>query len=120
MEPLRVACLCAQWCGVCRDWRAGFEALAAQLPAARLLWVDVEDAADLLDGYEPENFPVLAVQRGPWLLYCAAVPQQPAVWLRLIDALAGLDADSVQLHAARLAGQGGKWPDLRAFEEGPR
>ena len=38
-----VACLCAAWCGTCRDYRAGFEALAARFPEARFLWLDVED-----------------------------------------------------------------------------
>lgn len=113
MEPLRVACLCAQWCGVCRDWQPQFAALAAQLPAAQLLWVDVEDAADLLEGYEPENFPVLAVQRGADLLYCATLPQQAAVWRRLIEELAGLDANTARQQAARLAAQAVPLPDLR-------
>ncbi len=115
MEPLRVACLCAQWCGVCRTWRPGFEALAAQLPAVRLLWVDVEDAADLLGGYEPENFPVLAVQRGGWLLYCAALPPQPAHWARLIQSLQTLDAAAAQQAASRLRAQGAPPVDLRLF-----
>lgn len=113
MEPLLVACLCAQWCSVCRLWHAGFDALAAQLPAVHLLWVDVEDAADLLGDYEPDNFPVLAVQRGGDLLYCATVPQQPALWLRLINQLAALDAAAAREQAARLAAQGVSLPDLR-------
>ncbi|CUA95713.1 thioredoxin family protein [Thiomonas bhubaneswarensis] len=113
MEPLLVACLCAQWCGVCRDWRAGFELLAAQRPQARFIWVDVEEAADLLGDYEPENFPVLAVQRGGELLYCAAVAQQPGLWLRLIDELArpgavASPASGPREGAARL-------PDLRQW-----
>jgi hypothetical protein len=113
VEPLLVACLCAQWCSVCRQWRAGFDTLAAQLPAAQLLWVDVEDASDLLGDYEPDNFPVLAVQRGGNLLYCASVPQQVALWRRLIDELAALDAAAAQEQAARLAAQGVCLPDLR-------
>ena len=115
MEPLLVASLCAQWCGVCRDWRAGFESLAAQLPAARLLWVDVEDAADLLGDYTPENFPVLAVQRGHRLLYCAALPPQPAHWARLIQTLQALDATAQDQAAARLRAQGLPSVDLRVF-----
>jgi len=112
-EPLYVACLCAQWCGVCRQWRPQFDALAAQLPAATFLWVDVEDCADQLGDWEPENFPVLAVQRGACLLYCATLPQQPAVWQRLIDELAALDTVTAQQRAARLAQSGAPLPDLR-------
>ena len=112
-EPLFVACLCAQWCSVCRQWRAPFDALAAQFPAASFLWVDVEDCAAALGDYEPENFPVLAVQRGARLLYCATLPQQPAVWQRLIAELAALDAASAQQYATRLAQGGAALPDLR-------
>jgi hypothetical protein len=112
-QPLLVACLCAQWCGVCRQWRAGFDALAAQLPAARLVWVDVEDSAEVLGDFEPENFPVLAVQRGADLLYCAPLPQQPALWRRVIDELAALDAATARQRAAQLAAQAKGLPDLR-------
>jgi hypothetical protein len=84
-DPLLVACLCAQWCGVCRQWRTDFAELAARLPQARMLWVDVEDDADALDGFEPESFPVLAVQRGIHLLYCAALPPQTGNWVRVIE-----------------------------------
>ncbi len=90
-EPLYVACLCAQWCGICREWRAGFAALAAQLDPAldvRWAWIDVEDCADALGDWEPDNFPVIAVQRGARLLHCAPLPQQPGLWLRLIEQLA--------------------------------
>ncbi len=114
MEPLLVACLCAQWCGVCRDWRQRFDALAAQSPPGvpmRWAWIDVEDRADELGDYEPPDFPVLALQRGGDLLYCAPLPQQPGLWLRLIATLAGVDS----AEAARMAGdlaQAGL-PDLR-------
>ena len=58
-----IACLCAAWCGTCRDYRAGFDALAAHFPEARFLWLDVEDDAELLDDYEVETFPTLLIQR---------------------------------------------------------
>ena len=91
-----VACLCAQWCTVCRGWQPEFARLAAQcaglLPRARWLWVDVEAQADALGDFEPEDFPVLAVQRGADLLYCSVLPQQPARWQRLIASLAEASA----------------------------
>lgn len=43
-----VACLCAAWCGVCRDFRGRFEQLQAKFPQATFIWIDVEDQADLL------------------------------------------------------------------------
>jgi len=36
-----VGCLCAQWCGVCKDYRQGFEDLAASPPQARFVWLDI-------------------------------------------------------------------------------
>ena len=64
-----VACLCAAWCGTCRDYRAGFDALAARFPTARFLWLDVEDEADLLDDYDVDNFPTLLIQRDDAVLF---------------------------------------------------
>ncbi len=102
-----VACLCAQWCGICRAWHDAFRELAAgpALPGARWLWVDVERQADALGEFEPENFPVLAMQQGERLLYCATLPQQPGNWRRMIDAVAALDeaqarrwAEGLQAH----------------------
>jgi histidine triad (HIT) family protein len=76
-----VACLCAAWCGTCRDYRAGFHALAERFPEARFLWLDVEDDADLVDDYEVENFPTLLIQRHDTVLFFgtdAAAPRPAA------------------------------------------
>ena len=64
-----VACLCAAWCGTCRDYQAGFHALAERFPAARFLWIDVEDDADLVDDYDVENFPTLLIQRDDTVVF---------------------------------------------------
>jgi thiol-disulfide isomerase/thioredoxin len=64
-----VACLCAAWCGTCRDYAAGFHALAERFPNARFLWLDVEDEADLLDDYDVDNFPTLLIQRHDSVLF---------------------------------------------------
>ncbi len=61
---LLVVCLCAEWCGVCRDYRARFEQAQANFPQARFLWIDVEDEADLLDPLDVENFPTLLLAVG--------------------------------------------------------
>ncbi len=58
---LLVACLCAQWCGTCRDYQALFDQLQTEFPQAQFLWVDIEDQADLVDPVEVENFPTLLV-----------------------------------------------------------
>jgi thiol-disulfide isomerase/thioredoxin len=61
LEPLLVACLCAQWCGTCKDYAPLFEGLKAEFPQARFRWIDIEDEADLVDPIEVENFPTLLI-----------------------------------------------------------
>ncbi len=64
-EPdLLVVCLCAQWCGVCRDYDAVFQQVASRFPRARFVWIDVEDESDLLDPVEVENFPTVLIAVG--------------------------------------------------------
>ncbi len=62
--PALVACLCAQWCLTCGAYRGVFEALAAEMPNVRFVWVDIEDEADLVDPIEVENFPTLLIGAG--------------------------------------------------------
>ena len=85
-EALHVVCLCAAWCGVCRDYRATFDAAAAEAPAgARFAWVDIEDEAELLDDVDVENFPTLLIARGGRTLFFGPVTPQPATLARLLQ-----------------------------------
>ena len=79
-----VHCLCAEWCGVCRDYRAGFEALARRFPQAKLFWVDIED-----EGHdaEVENFPTIVVKRGADELFNGVMPPQHEHLARLLEKL---------------------------------
>ena len=43
-----IACLCAGWCDVCKQYRAGFDALAPQYPEHQFVWIDIEDQSDLI------------------------------------------------------------------------
>jgi thioredoxin 1 len=58
---LLVACLCADWCGACREYKPLFDSLARKFPHVRFLWVDVEDEADLIDPIEVEDFPTILI-----------------------------------------------------------
>ena len=56
---LWVFCLCAEWCGTCREYQPLFNQLAKEMPQARFVWVDVEAQDDLLQDLDIENFPTL-------------------------------------------------------------
>lgn len=62
--PLIVACLCAQWCGTCRDYRPLFAQLQQEFPQAHFVWVDIEDEAEWVDPIEVDNFPTLLIAQG--------------------------------------------------------
>ena len=64
-----VYCLCAEWCGTCREYRPGFQALAAQFPGVRFHWLDIEERADDLGDLDIENFPTLLITRGELVLF---------------------------------------------------
>ena len=58
---LLIACLCAQWCGTCRDYQPLFDQLQAEFGTALFVWVDVENEADLVDPIDVEDFPTLLI-----------------------------------------------------------
>ena len=60
-DALWVVCLCAEWCGTCRDYRPLLEQVARAHPQLRFAWVDIEDHADIADGFDVETFPTLLV-----------------------------------------------------------
>ncbi|MCD6026512.1 MAG: thioredoxin [Solimicrobium sp.] len=58
-----VACLCAAWCDVCTRYRTQFELFAVQHPELLLLWIDVEDNAELVGDFNVDNFPTILIQQ---------------------------------------------------------
>lgn len=65
MHSLNILCLCAEWCGTCRDFRATWDGLSGPATGDRLFWIDIETHASLLDelDIEIENFPTLVIAR---------------------------------------------------------
>jgi thioredoxin 1 len=70
---LLVACLCADWCGACREYKPLFDSLARKFANVRFLWVDVEDEADLIDPIEVEDFPTILIASGEKPLFFGTV-----------------------------------------------
>lgn len=60
-DALWVVCLCAEWCGTCRDYRPLIEEVARAHPEMRFAWVDVEDHSDIADEFDVETFPTILV-----------------------------------------------------------
>ncbi|RZI61551.1 MAG: thioredoxin [Rubrivivax sp.] len=85
-SDLLVACLCAAWCRTCDTYREDFAALRQQHPAARFLWVDIEDDSELVDDLEVETFPTLLIGQGERVCFIGPVLPGPAAAQRLIQA----------------------------------
>lgn len=84
---LWVVCLCAAWCGVCREWLPAFTQQARSHPALRFAWVDVEDEDETMGEVDIETFPTLLVARGDEVLHLAPVPPLAGAFTRLIERL---------------------------------
>jgi thioredoxin 1 len=92
-----VACLCAAWCDVCRQFRPAFDALAARHPDHRFVWVDVEDEADIVGDFDVDDFPTLLIQRGDTVVFFGTMLPDAGQWQRLLQSQ--LETPVEDLHA---------------------
>lgn len=84
-SPVLVVCLCAEWCGVCRDYAERFAQVQARFPQAHFLWIDVEDEADLLHPLDDvDDFPTLLLAVGEEPRFFGVVMPQLETLERLI------------------------------------
>jgi thioredoxin 1 len=83
-NALLVACLCANWCGTCRDYRPLFDQLASTFPNAHFVWIDIEDEANLVDPIEVENFPTILIAAPSQALFFGTVTPHIQTLQRLI------------------------------------
>jgi thiol-disulfide isomerase/thioredoxin len=108
VEPLLVACLCAQWCGTCKDYAPLFEGLRAEFPHVTWRWIDIEDESDLVDPVEVEDFPTLLISAGGQARFFGPVMPHIETIRRLVQAqqdqsgVSRLSAD-VQALAGRIS-----------------
>ncbi|MGF7189417.1 thioredoxin family protein [Robbsia andropogonis] len=80
-----VACLCAQWCGSCRDYRDVFTGLARTFPQYCFLWVDVENQADRVDAFDVENFPTIVIEDAVATRFAGTLLPQRGILERLLN-----------------------------------
>jgi thiol-disulfide isomerase/thioredoxin len=60
-QPVKVVCLCATWCGVCRDFATFYSTVKSEMPEIEFDWIDIEDDAARMGDIEVENFPSLLI-----------------------------------------------------------
>jgi thioredoxin 1 len=82
-----VICLCAEWCGACREWRDTFTQVAAAHPQLRFAWVDVEDEAEAMGDIDIETFPTVLIAHEQRPLFLGPVQPSGAQLARLIASL---------------------------------
>jgi len=87
-SPWWVICLCAEWCGVCREWRGIFSEAAAAHPGVRFAWIDIEDEAEAMGDIEVETFPTLLIGKGTRSWFFGPVQPSGAQLARLLASLA--------------------------------
>ena len=80
-------CLCAGWCGTCRDYRPLFEALAIAHPGVRFEWLDIEDESDIAGDLDVETFPTLLIGQGTTVRFLGPLLPQAPVLGRLLTSL---------------------------------
>ena len=82
-----VACLCAAWCGVCREWLPLFTEQARAHPQMHFAWVDVEDEDEAMGDVDIETFPTLLVARGNQVLFLGPIPPSASQFARMLGTL---------------------------------
>lgn len=106
--PVLVVCLCADWCGVCGEYRSRFEQMQSKFPHARFLWIDVEDDADLMHPLDVDNFPTLLLAVGDEPRFFGSITPQAEMLERLIRtqtasaSVSALPSNEVGLLLARI------------------
>lgn len=83
----QVICLCAAWCGVCREWTPVFDELSARHPQVRFGWIDIEDEADAMGDVDVETFPTLLVAQDGHARFFGPVQPSAAQVERLLQSL---------------------------------
>lgn len=93
LDPIKAAsgwwavCLCADWCGTCRDYRALFDALALAHPGVRFVWVDIEEESEVAGDLDVETFPTLLIADGQTVRFLGPLLPQATVLSRLLESL---------------------------------
>jgi hypothetical protein len=100
--PWQVICLCAAWCGVCREWQPALRGLRDAHPELRFAWIDVEDEDEAMGDVDIETFPTVLVARGHEARFLGPVAPSAA---QLAGLVARLQAQALQGAPASVSGE---------------
>lgn len=100
MPPeFKVICLCAEWCGTCREYRVAFDALAGAVRGAQFRWLDIENEAEALGDLDVENFPTLFIARGGSVLFYGTMLPHISHLERLLETYMGQTPEESRAYA---------------------
>ena len=111
---LWVICLCADWCALCRDYRAVLEQVAHRFPASHFAWFDIEDQAEWVGDLDIETFPTLLVADAAGVLFLGPLAPHAETLARLLASLQEPGARRSP-HSAETSNLLVALPDLREF-----
>ena len=86
-EVTWVICLCADWCGLCRDYERVFAQMASRYPAFRFASLDIEDQADLVGDIDVQTFPTVLMADAQGTRFFGPLTPQASTLSRLLDSL---------------------------------
>ncbi len=108
-EALHIACLCAEWCVLCRSYESLFQQMAAEEPAHHWHWIDIEDEEDALPGIDIETFPtIVIIDHQGQFCFAGTVEPRPEMLKRLVQSA---QAGHLQMSAADAA----MWMPVKAL-----
>lgn len=85
-RALHIACLCAEWCVICRSYAPLFQQMAAEAPEHDWHWIDIEEHEDALPGIDIETFPTIVILDHQGQFYFAGtVEPRPDMLKRLVQ-----------------------------------
>lgn len=90
LPVVHVACLCAAWCHLCKDYAPVFEQVCGELAGSGMAlqrhWIDIEDEAELVGDFDVETFPTIVVADARGVRFAGPVAPQPETLRRLLRA----------------------------------